>query len=221
MVRGDGLVIGWLGHPVFRLADNTQVYARRMPSFFETFPTLFVDATGVVRADQPFLRAEAKYAIEGVGLHVTILGGALAGIELMDQVQLLQLLEQPNLVSFLTSTARVLKQTVFRSSVRGWFTFAHLCFALLFLFGHWWHAARTLYRDLLLGWKLMQPHWLSSGCSERLGTLRPHGVNLTDLWILALSVVLAMGVTNAKTRPSPGVTRSPSRSPARCGNLKS
>jgi hypothetical protein len=38
MVRGDGLVIGWLGHPVFRLADNTQV--------------LFVDATGVVRADQ-------------------------------------------------------------------------------------------------------------------------------------------------------------------------
>jgi photosystem II CP47 chlorophyll apoprotein len=82
MVRGDGLVIGWLGHPVFRLADNTQVYARRMPSFFETFPTLFVDATGVVRADQPFRRAEAKYAIEGVGLHVTILGGALAGIEL-------------------------------------------------------------------------------------------------------------------------------------------
>ena len=24
-------------------------------------------------------------------------------------------------------------------------------FSLLFLFGHWWHASRTLYRDLLSG----------------------------------------------------------------------
>ena len=29
--------------------------------------------------------------------------------------------------------------------------FSHLTFALLFLFGHWWHASRTLYRDLLSG----------------------------------------------------------------------
>jgi Photosystem II protein len=40
---------------------------------------------------------------------------------------------------------------VLRTSVRGWYTFAHLCFGLLFLFGHWWHASRTLYRDLLSG----------------------------------------------------------------------
>ena len=38
-----------------------------------------------------------------------------------------------------------------RTSPRGWFTFAHLSFAALFLFGHWWHASRTLYRDLLSG----------------------------------------------------------------------
>ena len=43
MVRGDGLCIGWLGHPTFQLGDGTDVYARRMPSFFETFPVLFVD----------------------------------------------------------------------------------------------------------------------------------------------------------------------------------
>jgi photosystem II CP47 chlorophyll apoprotein len=124
MVRGDGLVIGWLGHPVFRLADNTQVYARRMPSFFETFPTLFVDATGVVRADQPFRRAAAKYAIEGVGF-ITILGEVLAGIEL-------------------DGPSTGMRQEPFTEIS-------------------------------CLGWKLMQPHWLSSGCSERLGTLRPHG----------------------------------------------
>ena len=40
---------------------------------------------------------------------------------------------------------------VLRTSPRGWFTFAHISFATLFLFGHWWHASRTLYRDLLSG----------------------------------------------------------------------
>lgn len=152
MVRGDGLIIGWLGHPSFRLADNTPVYSRRMPSFFETFPTLFVDGDGVVRADQPFRRAEAKYSIEGVGLSVSLLGGALSGI----------VLDQPSAVAAVARSAQfgelldfdrssVEADGVLRSSVRGWFTFAHLCFALLFLFGHWWHASRTLYRDLLSG----------------------------------------------------------------------
>ena len=39
----------------------------------------------------------------------------------------------------------------FRSSPRGWFTFGHACFALLFFFGHIWHGARTLYRDVFAG----------------------------------------------------------------------
>jgi photosystem II CP47 chlorophyll apoprotein len=32
---------------------------------------------------------------------------------------------------------------VYSSSPRGWFTFGHLGFALLFFFGHIWHGART------------------------------------------------------------------------------
>nr|TKS01684.1 photosystem II cp47 protein [Populus alba] len=37
---------------------------------------------------------------------------------------------------------------VFRSSPRGWFTFGHASFALLFVFGHIWHGSRTLFRDV-------------------------------------------------------------------------
>ena len=40
---------------------------------------------------------------------------------------------------------------VFRSSPRGWFTFGHLSFALLFFFGHIWHGARTIFRDVFAG----------------------------------------------------------------------
>uniref|UniRef100_R7W9S7 Photosystem II CP47 chlorophyll apoprotein n=1 Tax=Aegilops tauschii TaxID=37682 RepID=R7W9S7_AEGTA len=37
------------------------------------------------------------------------------------------------------------------SSPRGWFTFGHATFALLFLFGHIWHGARTLFREVFAG----------------------------------------------------------------------
>ena len=40
---------------------------------------------------------------------------------------------------------------VFRSSPRAWFTFAHVTFALLFFFGHIWHGARTIFRDVFAG----------------------------------------------------------------------
>ncbi|KAK8696610.1 hypothetical protein V6N13_001742 [Hibiscus sabdariffa] len=40
---------------------------------------------------------------------------------------------------------------VFRSSPRGWFTFVHASFSLLFIFGHIWHGARTLFRDVFAG----------------------------------------------------------------------
>ncbi|MFQ6628819.1 hypothetical protein Gotur_006880 [Gossypium turneri] len=39
----------------------------------------------------------------------------------------------------------------FRSSSRDWFTFGHASFALLFFFGHIWHGARTLFKDVFTG----------------------------------------------------------------------
>jgi photosystem II CP47 chlorophyll apoprotein len=35
MVLGDGIVIGWLGHPSFSLPDGTDVFPRRMPTWYE------------------------------------------------------------------------------------------------------------------------------------------------------------------------------------------
>lgn len=152
MVLGDGIVIGWLGHPSFSLADGSQVFPRRMPTFFETFPTLFLDSSGVVKADQPFRRAEAKYSLDSVGLRVTLNGGALSGVSLEAAGTVAGIARSAQFGELLDfDRTNVVVDGVLRSSVRGWYTFAHLCFGLLFLFGHWWHASRTLYRDLLSG----------------------------------------------------------------------
>lgn len=50
MKCGDGIAIGWLGHPTFRTRAGAVLYTRRMPSFFESFPVILVDERGTVRA---------------------------------------------------------------------------------------------------------------------------------------------------------------------------
>ncbi|TYH67374.1 hypothetical protein ES332_D06G184000v1 [Gossypium tomentosum] len=40
---------------------------------------------------------------------------------------------------------------VFHSSPRGWFTFGHALFVLLFFFGHIRHDAKTLFKDVFAG----------------------------------------------------------------------
>ena len=71
MNSGDGISIGWLGHPIFRTRTGQRLYPRRMPSFFESFPVILVDERGTVRADQPFRRAESRYALERMGVTFT------------------------------------------------------------------------------------------------------------------------------------------------------
>ncbi|KAH0764735.1 hypothetical protein KY285_000606 [Solanum tuberosum] len=81
------------------------------------------DGDGIVRADVPFRRAESKYSVEQVGVTV----------------------------EFYDDRATSKSNGVFRSSPRGWFTFGHASYALLFFFGHIWHGARTLFRDVFAG----------------------------------------------------------------------
>jgi photosystem II CP47 chlorophyll apoprotein len=152
MNSGDGIAVGWLGHAVFKDQEGRDLYVRRMPTFFETFPVLLIDKDGVVRADVPFRRAESKYSIEQVGVSVTFYGGELDGLTFNDPATVKKYARKAQLGEIFEFDRSTLQSDgVFRSSPRGWFTFGHVCFALLFFFGHIWHGARTIFRDVFAG----------------------------------------------------------------------
>ncbi len=58
ILKGDGVVLYWLGHASFEIG-TLSLAIRRMPAFFETFPVILIDQGGTLRADIPFRRAEA------------------------------------------------------------------------------------------------------------------------------------------------------------------
>ena len=152
MNSGDGIAVGWLGHATFQDKTGRELFVRRMPTFFETFPVVLVDEDGIVRADVPFRRAESKYSVEQVGVSVTFNGGELDGLTFNDPSTVKKYARRAELGEiFEFDRATLQSDGVFRSSPRGWFTFGHLQFALLFFFGHIWHGARTLFRDVFAG----------------------------------------------------------------------
>ena len=152
MNSGDGIAVGWLGHATFKDKTGRELFVRRMPTFFETFPVVLVDEDGIVRADVPFRRAESKYSVEQVGVSVNFNGGELDGLTFTDPSTVKKYARRAELGEiFEFDRATLQSDGVFRSSPRGWFTFGHLQFALLFFFGHIWHGARTLFRDVFAG----------------------------------------------------------------------
>jgi len=54
MNNGDGIAIGWLGHPIFRDKERRELFVRRIHSFFETFPVVLVDEDAIVRTNVLF-----------------------------------------------------------------------------------------------------------------------------------------------------------------------
>jgi hypothetical protein len=64
---------------------------------------------------------------------------------------------------------RVRADGVFRSSPRGWFTFAHAVFSLLFFFGHLWHGGRALFRDVYAGIGVEVLEVVQFGAFQKLG----------------------------------------------------
>ena len=152
MNNGDGIAQAWEGHPVFTDSEGRELFVRRMPNFFETLPVVLADADGVVRADIPFRRSEAQYSIEQKGVTVSFKGGLLDGQTFSDPPTVKEYARKAQLGEPFEFDRETLgSDGIFRTSTRGWFTFAHASFALLFFFGHWWHAARTLYRDIFAG----------------------------------------------------------------------
>ncbi|WMV59122.1 hypothetical protein MTR67_052507 [Solanum verrucosum] len=80
MDNGDGIAVGWLGHPILRDKEGRELFVRRMPTFFDTFPVILVDSNGIVRADVPFRSAESKNSVEQVGVTVEFYGGELNSV---------------------------------------------------------------------------------------------------------------------------------------------
>jgi photosystem II CP47 chlorophyll apoprotein len=169
MIKGDGVIQAWAGRACFGsergTAASESLSVRRMPAFFETFPVVLVDGRGLVRAVIPFRRAESRYGAGGA--RVSFLGGVFSG----------SLLRRPSLVKtfarkaqlgeiFAFGRGRGTLDGVFRSSTRGWFTYAHSALTLFFVLGHLWHASRSLFRDIWLGVRAAAPEY---GFSEKLG----------------------------------------------------
>ncbi|KAL5646930.1 hypothetical protein ACJX0J_002005 [Zea mays] len=118
MDNGDGIAVGWLGHPVFRDKEGRELFVR-----------------GIVRADVPFRRAESKYSVEHkVGVTVEFYGGELNGVSYSDPATVKKYARRAQLGEIFELDRATLKSDgVFRSSPRGWFTFGHATFA----FGIW------------------------------------------------------------------------------------
>ena len=152
MDSGDGIAREWLGHPVFKDNKGDELFVRRLPNFFETFPVVLLNAAGEVQADIPFRRAESKFSFEQKGITVSFYGGALNGQTFKDAAVVKKYARKAQLGEpFEFDTETLNSDGIFRTSPRGWFTFGHACFALLFFFGHIWHGSRTLFRDVFAG----------------------------------------------------------------------
>jgi photosystem II CP47 chlorophyll apoprotein len=152
MNKGDGIAQSWLGHAVFKDGEGRELTVRRLPNFFETFPVILTDKDGIVRADIPFRRAESKYSFEQSGVNVSFYGGNLDGQSFDDPSEVKKYARRAQLGEIFEFDRETLNSDgVFRTSTRGWFTFGHAVFALLFFFGHLWHGSRTLFRDVFAG----------------------------------------------------------------------
>jgi photosystem II CP47 chlorophyll apoprotein len=169
MVNGDGIAESWQGHAVFTDAEGRELTVRRLPNFFETFPVILTDKDGVVRADIPFRRAESRYSFEQTGVTVSFYGGNLNGKTFTDPADVKKYARKAQGGEIFEFDRATLKSDgVFRTSPRGWFTFGHAVFALLFFFGHLWHGSRTIYRDVFAGVEIEeeQVEW---GLFQKLG----------------------------------------------------
>jgi photosystem II CP47 chlorophyll apoprotein len=170
MVNGDGIAKGWLGHPVFTDSEGNELFVRRLPNFFETFPVVLTDKDGVVRADIPFRRAESKYSFEQAGVTVSVYGGDLDGKKFTNPVDVKKFARAAQKGEVFEFDRETLKSDgVFRTSTRGWFTFGHACFALLFFFGHIWHGTRTIFRDVFAGIEEDLEEQVEFGLFQKLG----------------------------------------------------
>jgi len=169
ILKGDGLVQNWLGHPSFEIG-TLSLAIRRMQPLFETFPLILIDCGGTLRADIPFRRGSSVNSIEQTKVLLYFSGGILNNVTystpslVKDYARRAQFGEIFTF-DFKTSGADGLQRT----SPRGWYSFSHTALALLFLLGHLWHASRAVFQDLWKGVTIESVHQVEYGGNEKLG----------------------------------------------------
>jgi photosystem II CP47 chlorophyll apoprotein len=151
MLKGDGIFQSWLGQASFEVGA-LPVSVRRMPAFFETFPVVLVDLGGTVRADIPFRRAESRYSLEQTKVIVSFLGGLLTGAEYSNPAIVKSYARKAQFGQIFTFDKKTSSSDgVFRTGLRGWYTFGHTPLGLLFFFAHLWHGGRSLFKEIWTG----------------------------------------------------------------------
>jgi photosystem II CP47 chlorophyll apoprotein len=178
MLKADGLVQNWLGHASFEMG-TLSLAVRRMPAFFEGFPVILIDAGGTLRADIPFRRASSSVSIEQTGVVLFFLGGILNATE-FSTPSLVKNYARKALNGEIFTFDRKGRSTfgaadrtsayhdgLSRTSARGWYSFSHATLSAIFFFGHLWHAARALFRDLWTG--IVSADEVEYGRNEKLG----------------------------------------------------
>jgi photosystem II CP47 chlorophyll apoprotein len=173
MLKADGVVQNWLGHASFELG-TLSLAVRRMPSFFEGFPVILIDAGGTLRADIPFRRAASSLSIEQVGVVLYFLGGILNSTEYSKPSLVKSYARKAingEIFTFDKKTTKVNNNTdgVWRTSARGWYSFAHATLSFIFLFGHLWHAGRALFKEIWIGVSVSSVEEVEYGRNEKLG----------------------------------------------------
>jgi photosystem II CP47 chlorophyll apoprotein len=114
-----------------------------------------------------------------VGVTVSFYGGKLNGKTFKDAPTVKKYARKAQLGEVFEFDRTSLESDgVFRSSPRGWYTFGHAVFALLFFFGHLWHGARTIFRDVFTGIDASITEQVEFGSFQKLGdtTSRRQGV---------------------------------------------
>ena len=166
---GDGLIKNWLGNPSFELG-TTALLVRRMPAFFETFPVLLIDKGGNLRADIPFRRGGSRYSLEQTQVIVYFSGGILSGTQYSSPSLIKNFARKAQFGSIFTFDRKTLRSDgVFRTSIRGWYAFSHTSLSIIFIFGHLWHASRTLFKSIWTGINLKNLYLSEYGINKKLG----------------------------------------------------
>ena len=135
---------------------------------FEIFPVILIDNGGTIRADIPFRRAESQYSIEQTGVTLAFIGGILSASVLITP-SLVKMYARKSQFGQAFTFDNSFSDGVFRSSSRGWYVFSHTTLAIIFFFGHLWHAARSLFRDIWIGVDLYSSPSVEYGYNEKLG----------------------------------------------------